>query len=155
MASSTPYLKTAIVLLAEDNPAEQRLAQRALARGKISCDLRIVADGEEAMDYLLRRKRYVDPKQAPRPDLMLLDLNMPKLDGRQVLQQMKSVPQLAIIPVVVLTTSQQEQDILQSYQLGCNSFIKKPVDVHAFIDTMISLGLYWFHLVVLPPRKEE
>ena len=99
---------------------------------------------------LLRRKQYADPEQAPRPDLILLDLNMPKLDGRQVLQQMKSNPQLAVIPVVVLTTSQQEQDILQSYQLGCNSFIKKPVDVHAFIDTMISLGLYWFHLVILP-----
>ena len=107
------------------------------------------------MDYLLRRKQYADPEQAPRPDLMLLDLNMPKLDGRQVLQQMKANPQLAVIPVVVLTTSQQEQDILQSYQLGCNSFIKKPVDVHAFIDTMIGLGLYWFHLVILPPLYEE
>ncbi len=150
--SAASYLRTAIVLLAEDNPAEQRLAQRALARGKISCDLRIVSDGEEAMDYLLRRKRYADPKISPRPDLMLLDLNMPKLDGRQVLQQMKSDPLLAIIPVVVLTTSQQEQDVLHSYQLGCNSFIAKPVDVHVFIDTMISLGLYWFHLVIMPPR---
>ncbi len=155
MVSPARYLKTAIVLLAEDNPAEQRLAQRALARGKISCDLRVVSDGEEAMDYLLRRKQYADPELAPRPDLMLLDLNMPKLDGRQVLQQMKANPQLAVIPVVVLTTSQQEQDIFQSYQLGCNSFIKKPVDVHAFIDTMISLGLYWFHLVILPPHYEE
>ena len=155
MASAARTLKTAIVLLAEDNPAEQRLAQRALVRGRISCDLRIVSDGEEAMDYLLRRKQYADPKQAPRPDLLLLDLNMPKLDGRQVLQQMKSNPQLAVIPVIVLTTSQQEQDILQSYQLGCNSFIKKPVDVHAFIDTMISVGIYWFHLVILPPHYEE
>ena len=152
---STPAnpLNQPVVLLVEDSPAEQRLAQRALASGQLQCDLRIVSDGKEAMDYLLRREQYAAPNSAPRPALMLLDLNMPRLDGRQVLQQMKSDPQLETIPVVVLTTSKQEQDILQSYHLGCNSFINKPVDVHDFFNMMHELGLYWLNLVLLPPAE--
>ncbi len=153
MPTPTEGIKRAVVLLAEDSPAEQRLAQRALAKGKMQCDLRIVSDGKEAMDYLLRPEQYIDPKSSPRPDLMLLDLNMPKLNGRQVLQQMKSNRQLETIPVVVLTTSKQEQDTLQSYHLGCNSFINKPIDVHEFIDMMNELGAYWLQLVVLPPSE--
>jgi CheY-like chemotaxis protein len=151
MATQANGAKTAVVLLAEDSPAEQRLAQRALDEAQLQCDLRIVSDGKEVMDYLLRRGAYTDAQHAPRPDLILLDLNMPKLDGRQVLQQAKSNPQLETIPIVVLTTSTQEQDILQSYHLGCNSYIKKPVDVHKFIDVMRHLGLYWMQLVQLPP----
>ena len=151
MATQANGAKTAVVLLAEDSPAEQRLAQRALDETQLQCDLRIVSDGKEVMDYLLRQGAYTNAQQAPRPDLILLDLNMPKLDGRQVLQQVKSNPQLETIPIVVLTTSTQEQDILQSYHLGCNSYINKPVDVHKFIDVMRHLGLYWMHLVQLPP----
>jgi CheY-like chemotaxis protein len=151
MATQANGAKTAVVLLAEDSPAEQRLAQRALDEAQLQCDLRIVSDGKEVMDYLLRRGAYTDAQHAPRPDLILLDLNMPKLDGREVLQQAKSNPQLETIPIVVLTTSTQEQDILQSYHLGCNSYIKKPVDVHKFIDVMRHLGLYWMQLVQLPP----
>jgi len=151
MATQANGAKTAVVLLAEDSPAEQRLAQRALDEAQLQCDLRIVSDGKEVMDYLLRRGAYTNAQHAPRPDLILLDLNMPKLDGRQVLQQAKSNPQLETIPIVVLTTSTQEQDILQSYHLGCNSYIKKPVDVHKFIDVMRHLGLYWMQLVQLPP----
>lgn len=101
----------------------------------------------------MRRPPYTNAQKAPRPDLVLLDLNMPKLDGRQVLQEIKSNPDLETIPVVVLTTSKQEQDILQSYHLGCNSFINKPVDVHEFFDMMRELSYYWLDFVLLPPDE--
>lgn len=153
MSPTADGLKTPVVLLAEDSPAEQRLAQRALEQSELQCELRIVSDGKEVMDYLLRRSPYNNAQRAPRPHLILLDLNMPKVDGRQVLQAIKSNPKLETIPVVVLTTSKQEQDILQSYQLGCNSFINKPVDVHEFFDMMRELSHYWLDLVLLPPNE--
>jgi CheY-like chemotaxis protein len=153
MSSTVGDPKKLVVLLAEDSPAEQRLAQRALERDPLHCELRMVSDGQEAMDYLLHRPPYEKAELAPRPHLLLLDLNMPKLDGRQVLREIKSNPELATIPVVVLTTSKQEQDILQSYHLGCNSFINKPVDVHEFFDMMRTLSRYWLDLVMLPPNK--
>jgi CheY-like chemotaxis protein len=146
-------LKKPVVLLAEDSPAEQRLAQRALQQGRLACELRIVSDGQEVMDYLLRRPPYSDAQRAPRPHLLLLDLNMPKLDGRQILREIKSNPALATMPVVVLTTSKQEQDILQSYHLGCNAYINKPVDVHEFFNIMRELSHYWLDLVLLPPDE--
>ena len=102
------------------------------------------------MDFLLHRGDYVSRARAPRPDLMLLDLNMPKLDGRQVLQQVRQDARLRRLPIVVLTTSKQEEDIVRSYDLGCNSFITKPVDLNAFIRTVKQLGSYWFELVTLP-----
>ena len=153
MSRAVDSSKKLVVLLAEDSPAEQRLAQRALKKGQLQCELRIVSDGKEAMDYLLQRPPYDHEALAPRPHLLLLDLNMPRLDGRQVLQEIKTNPALATIPVVVLTTSKQEQDILQSYHLGCNSFINKPVDVHEFFDMMCELSRYWLDLVSLPPDK--
>jgi CheY-like chemotaxis protein len=153
MPSPLDALKMPVVLLAEDSPAEQRLAQRALKQGPLHCELRIVSDGKEVMDYLLHRPPYEDAALAPRPHLLLLDLNMPKLDGRQVLHEIKSNPELSTIPVVVLTTSNQERDILQTYHLGCNSFINKPVDVHEFFDMMRMLSRYWLDLVLLPPDK--
>ena len=144
--------RTAVVLLAEDNPAEQRLAERALGQGVIECDLRIVSDGEEALHYLRRQGAYAEANTAPTPDLVLLDLNMPKIDGRQVLEEMRSDPQLKSIPVVILTTSKAERDVLESYRLGCNSFLNKPVAVAEFVDLLQSLGQYWLKLVVLPSR---
>ena len=153
MSTIADSAKTAVILLAEDSPAEQRLAQRALTATNLDCDLRIVSDGKEAIDYLLQQDAYTDPQTAPRPDLILLDLNMPKMDGRQVLQHIKTTPHLETIPVVVLTTSSHEQDILQSYHLGCNSFINKPVDVHQFFEVMQILGRYWLNLVKLPPGE--
>lgn len=146
-------MRSAVVLLAEDNPAEQQLARRALERGVIPIDLRVVSDGEEALDYLHQTGEYTDPQTSPRPALILLDLNMPKLDGRQVLEDIKADPQLRNIPVVVLTTSQHEQDVFRSYQLGCNSFITKPVEVHDFVEAVRELGSYWLRLVVLPPDQ--
>jgi len=142
--------RRAVVLLVEDDPGDQELARRVLQEDVIKTDLHMVNDGEEAMDYLLRRGRWCDPTTAPRPDLILLDLNMPRLDGSKVLEQMRAHPDLKRIPVVVLTTSQQETDILRSYNLGCNSFIVKPVGLEGLARMVRALGSYWFELVTLP-----
>ncbi|MCC9599535.1 response regulator [Stieleria sp. JC731] len=145
----------ATILLAEDNPAERALAKRACERSRINCDLRFVNDGEQALDYLYRKSDFADPAVAPVPDLVLLDLNMPKVNGHQVLSQMKLHHSLKKIPVVVLTTSRAERDIAQSYEIGCNSFLNKPKDVDSFVDLFQSLSHYWFNLVVLPPKDVE
>lgn len=145
--------KPVIILLAEDDPGDQELTRRALNEGKIANDLHIVNNGEQALDYLYRRGKYKDPSSSPRPSLILLDLNMPKIDGRQVLSEIKSDPDLSIIPVIALTTSRQEEDILKSYQHGVNSYITKPVSIDEFIAVIMSLEDYWFRIVRIP--KEE
>jgi len=141
----------AVVLLAEDNPAEQNLTRRAFREAQVECDLRIVSDGEEALQYLHRQGRYADPGLSPMPSILLLDLNMPRLDGRQVLQRLKQDPELQALPVIVLTTSGAEQDVARSYELGCNSFIQKPFELQEFMEVLASLRNYWLHLVTLPP----
>jgi CheY-like chemotaxis protein len=146
--------KPAVILLAEDDPGDQELTRRALEQSRIRNQLYIVEDGEEALDYLLRRGRYQDPVSSPKPDLMLLDLNMPKMDGKQLLQQMRADPGLRRIPVVALTTSEQENDIIRTYDLGANSYIVKPVDMDQFVNAIKVLKDYWFQIVVLPPRGE-
>ena len=146
--------KPAVILLAEDDPGDQELTRRALEQSRIRNDLYIVEDGEEALDYLLRRGRYEDPASSPKPDLMLLDLNMPKMDGKQLLKQMRADPNLRRIPVVALTTSKQESDIIRTYDLGANSYIVKPVDMDQFVNAIKVLKDYWFQIVVLPPRGE-
>lgn len=145
--------KPVIILLAEDDPGDQELTRRALNEGKIANDLHIVSDGEQALDYLYRRGKYEDPSSSPRPSLILLDLNMPIIDGRQVLSEIKSDPKLSVIPVIALTTSKQETDILKSYQHGVNSYITKPVNIDEFIAVIMSLEDYWFRIVRIP--KEE
>jgi len=142
--------RSAVILLAEDDKGDQELTKRALALGKIKNELYIVEDGEEALDYLLRRGKYTDPASCPWPDLFLLDLNMPKKDGRQVLQELKKHERFDALATVVLTTSKQEEDILRSYQLGVKSYISKPVDFSQFIDVIHALENYWFKIVVLP-----
>ena len=143
--------RNVVILLAEDDPGDQELTRRALENDAFATDLRIVADGEEVLEYLERRGRYEHAGTAPSPDLILLDLNMPKMNGREVLEVLRQNPATARIPVVVLTTSQQEADILRSYDLGCNSFIQKPVELDAFVETVRKLGDYWFDVVTLPP----
>jgi len=130
------------------------LTRRALEQSKIRNELHIVEDGEEALDYLLRRGKYEDPTSSPKPDLMLLDLNMPKMDGKQLLKEMRDDPRLRRIPVVTLTTSKQENDIIHTYDLGANSYIIKPVNMDQFINAIKVLEDYWFQIVVLPPRGE-
>jgi CheY-like chemotaxis protein len=147
--------RPAIILLAEDDLGDQELTTRALKEGKIENELYIVNDGEEALDYLFRRGRYTDPETSPRPDLFLLDLNMPKLDGRQVLEQICSIHELRNIRVVVLTTSHQEEDITRSYDLGVHSYITKPVDLDQFFNVIRTLEEYWLQIVVLPAKDDK
>ena len=140
----------AVILLVDDDPGDQELTRRALQEDVLRADLRIVADGEEALDYLFQRGAYEDLGSAPRPNLILLDLNIPKVGGQEVLAELKKAPELNRIPVVILTTSEQEADILRSYNLGCNSYIQKPVDIDGFIECIRQLKTYWFELVMLP-----
>jgi len=137
------------ILLVEDNPGDARLAQEALKEGRMTSRLKVVVDGVEAMAYLRREGIYAD---SPRPDLVLLDLNLPRKDGRQVLAEMKEDPELRRIPVVVLTTSQAGQDILRSYDLHANCYITKPVDLDRFIAVVRSIEEYWCSVVTLPPH---
>lgn len=148
-------MKSAVILLVEDDLADQRLTKRALTTSKLHNNLYIVSDGEEAIEYLYQRGRYAPPVAAPRPDLILLDLNLPGLDGRDVLKIIKNDAELKMIPIVILTTSSQEEDILRSYDLGVNSYITKPVDMHGFINAIQQLEHYWVDIVVLPPKNHS
>lgn len=144
--------KPAVILLVEDDAGDQELTRRALGNGSVRSDLHIVQDGEEALDYLYHRGLHADPDAAPRPDLILLDLNLPKLDGQKVLELLRSDPQLRRLPVVVLTTSHQDEDVLRSYDLGVNSYIAKPVDLAELTAVIRTLETYWFQTVLLPPN---
>lgn len=136
------------ILLVEDNPGDVRLTREALKDAKFTVTLRSVADGVEAMAYLYRQGRYAS---AQRPDLILLDLNLPRKDGREVLQEVKADEGLKVIPVVVLTTSQAEEDIVRSYRLHANAYISKPVDLEQFLKVVKSIEDFWLTIVKLPP----
>ncbi len=146
--------RPATILLVEDDPGSQELTRRALGEGKIRNELRIIGDGEEALAYLFRRGKYKDPATSPRPDLLLLDLNLHRVDGREVLEQIRADAKLRRMAVVVLTASRDEEDILRSYELGCNSFIQKPLDMNQFINVIQTLKDYWLQIAVLPPKLE-
>jgi len=135
------------ILLVEDNPGDVELARVALADSKVTNRLRVVEDGESALDYMHRRGRF---SGAPRPDLVLLDLNLPKKDGREVLAELKSDPNLKRIPVVILTTSSAEEDILRTYNLHANCYITKPLDFKQFHKVIKSIENFWLSIVVLP-----
>lgn len=137
------------VLLAEDDEDDVRLTQRAFRKGKILNKLYVVHDGEEAMEFLQHQGRYSEPNQAPRPGIILLDLNMPRMDGREVLRRIKSDKNLSSIPVVVLTTSDQKPDVRQCYKNGANSFITKPVEFDKFLEAVTTLGKYWLSIARL------
>ena len=138
------------ILMADDDEEDCMLTKEALEESRLANDLRFVGDGEELMDYLRRRGRYAAPNDAPRPGLILLDLNMPKKDGREALKEIKADPELRRIPIVVLTTSKAEEDIYRSYDLGVNSFIIKPVSFEGLVEVMTTLARYWFQIVKLP-----
>lgn len=138
------------ILLVEDNPGDVRLTKEALRDGKILNNLNIVADGVEAMAFLRRERQYAD---APRPELILLDLNLPRKDGREVLAEIKRDEELKRIPVVILTSSAAEQDIVKSYNLHANCYITKPVDLDQFIGVVRSIEHFWLKVVKLPPGQ--
>lgn len=146
---------TVTILMADDDEDDCMLAREALAESRLFNDLHVVRDGEELMDYLYRRGQYVNAKIAPRPGLILLDLNMPKKDGREALQEIKTNPDLRHIPIIVLTTSKAEEDIHRSYDLGANSFITKPVTFASLVDVIRIIGRYWFEIVELPLQSLE
>jgi CheY-like chemotaxis protein len=149
----TMTLRPISILIADDDEEDYLLTRDALAENRLANDLHFVHDGEELMEYLQHRGRYREPHLAPRPGLILLDLNMPRKDGREALREIKSDPGLRQIPVIVLTTSQAEEDIYRSYDLGANSFISKPVTFEALVALMKELGKYWFEIVELPPEQ--
>ena len=137
------------ILLVEDNPGDERLTREALKEGKVFNNLHWVKDGVEAMEFLYRRGKY---KDVPRPDIILLDLNLPKKDGREVLQEIKADDALRRIPVVVLTTSKAEEDVLKTYNLHANCYVTKPVDLEKFIVVVRSIDVFWLTVVTLPPN---
>jgi CheY-like chemotaxis protein len=138
------------LLYADDDADDRMLTKEALDASLLNNDLRFVEDGEQLMDYLKRRGRFSDPATSPRPGMILLDLNMPRMDGREAIHAIKADPDLRRIPIVVLTTSQAEMDIVRSYDLGANSYVVKPVTFDGLVEVMKTLGRYWFEIVQLP-----
>jgi CheY-like chemotaxis protein len=136
--------------MADDDADDREMTREAFEEARLANDLRFVCDGEELMDYLHRRGKYSDPASSPRPAILLLDLNMPKKDGREALQEIKADPQLRQIRVIVLTTSKAEEDVYRAYDVSATSFITKPVKFDALVEVVKALGKYWLEIVELP-----
>ena len=147
--NSRSNVKDIEILLVEDNPGDVRLTMEALKDCKMRNTLYVVEDGEEALSFLYKKGKYAD---APHPDLILLDLNLPKKNGKEVLSEIKENPNLKRIPVVILTTSKAEEDILKTYDLHANCYITKPVDFDQFISVVRKIEDFWFSIVKLPPK---
>jgi len=145
------YLNEVEILLVEDNPNDAELTMRALKKHNLANRVVLVTDGEEALDFIFARGAYKNRKVENHPKVILLDLKLPKVDGLEVLRACKSDPRTKIIPVVVLTSSKEERDLVESYRLGANSYITKPVDFDKFVESVSQLGLYWL-LLNQPPR---
>jgi two-component system, response regulator len=146
----TRATKPITILMADDDADDRQLTREAFDASRLVNDLRFVENGVELMDYLHRRNKYADPDASPRPGLILLDLNMPKKDGRQALAEINADPNLRHIRIVVMTTSKAEEDILRTYDLGASSFVTKPVTFAALVKTISTLGKYWLEIVELP-----
>ena len=147
--------KPITILMADDDADDRQLTKEAFEESRIANDLRFVEDGVELMDYLYRRGKYQDPTVSPRPGLILLDLNMPKKDGREALKEIKSDPKLKHIRVVILTTSGADEDILSTYDITAASYITKPVTFDGLVDVIKTLGKYWLEIVELPSSSEK
>lgn len=143
--------KPITILMADDDPDDRQLTREAFEENHLANDLRFVEDGEELMDYLRQRGKYAAEGSAPIPGLILLDLNMPRKDGREALQEIKADPRLRSIRVVVMTTSKAEEDVMRSYDLSAASYITKPVTFDRLVDVIRTLGKYWLEIVELPP----
>lgn len=145
--------KPITILMADDDPDDRALTKEAFEEARLTNGLHFVEDGEELMDYLNRRGQYAGLRNVPQPGLILLDLNMPRKDGREALKEIKADPRLRRIPIVVLTTSKAEEDILRTYDLGVNSFIIKPVTFESLVTIVKTLTAYWFEVVELPLQR--
>ncbi len=146
--------KPITILMADDDADDRQMTREAFGESRLANDLRFVTDGEELLDYLKRRGKYADPASSPRPGLILLDLNMPKKDGREALREIKADPSLKQIRVVVLTTSKAEEDIYRTYDLSAASYITKPVTFDSLVDVIRALGKYWLEIVELPAEGD-
>jgi CheY-like chemotaxis protein len=146
------YNSSVTILIADDDPDDRMMTRDAFEEARLVNELHFVEDGEELMDYLYRRGKFSSVIPAPRPGLILLDLNMPKKDGREAIREIKADSRLRRIPIVVLTTSKAEEDVLRTYDLGVSSYITKPVTFDALVDLMRTLGKYWLEIVRLPPQ---
>lgn len=147
--------ENAVILLVEDNPDDEELTRIALDESKVANPLIVVHDGEEALDYLFCRKKFAGRAPPLNPAMMLLDLKLPKVDGLEVLRQMRESEKLSIIPTVILTTSKEERDLIESYRLGANSYIRKPVDFGQFAAAVKQISLYWLELNECPPIERN
>jgi CheY-like chemotaxis protein len=145
--------KMITIVLADDDPDDRKLTEDAFAENRLANQLHCVEDGEELLDYLHRRGKHENLRNEPLPGLILLDLNMPRKDGREALKEIKADPNLRRIPIVVLTTSKAEEDIVRSYDLGVNSYVTKPVTFKSLVELIKVLGRYWFEVVELPPEE--
>jgi CheY-like chemotaxis protein len=145
--------RTVVILMADDDPEDREFARDALSAARVANDFREVHDGEELIDYLKRRGDYADPVSSPRPGLILLDLKMPRRNGFEALEEIRADPELRGIPVVILTTSGADEDVVRGYRLGVNSYIRKPVTFDGLVEAMSGLGRYWFEIVELPPDE--
>ncbi len=144
--------KAITILMADDDPDDRQLTREAFEENHLANDLRFVEDGEELLDYLNRRGKYAAEGAAPVPGLILLDLNMPRKDGREALREIKADPRLRNIRVVILTTSKAEEDVIRSYDLSAASYITKPVTFERLVEVVQALGKYWLEIVELPPE---
>ncbi|EMN49138.1 response regulator receiver domain protein [Leptospira interrogans str. L1207] len=142
--------KTIHILVAEDDPDDRLLMKDGFRENNLANPLHFVKDGEELFEFLQNEGEYSDILKYPKPGIILLDLNMPRMDGREALKTIKSIPELKKIPVIVLTTSREEEDMFKTYDLGANSFIRKPVEFEAFLETIRAFGKYWLEIVELP-----
>jgi two-component system, chemotaxis family, response regulator Rcp1 len=140
------------ILLVEDQPADVRLTEEVLADGKVANDVHVVNDGEQAMAFLRRKGRFAG---SPRPDLILLDLNLPRMDGREVLAEIKSDPDLMVVPVIILTTSSAERDVLDAYEHRANAYVTKPIDLDQFIAAVASIEQFWLTFVSIPEHASR
>jgi CheY-like chemotaxis protein len=147
--------KPVLILMADDDPDDRMLTREAFEESHLLNTFETVEDGEELMDYLLSRGKYSGVAAKPRPGLILLDLNMPRKDGREALKEIKSSAELRRIPVIMMTTSKSDEDIIRTYDLGVNSFIVKPVTFEGMVDVLKTLGKYWFEIVELPRKGAD
>lgn len=152
---SPPPGRAVTILMADDDPDDREMAREAFAEARLANDLRFVEDGAELLDYLFRRGKYADPASSPRPGILLLDLNMPRKDGREALQELKADPRFKALRVIILTTSKAEEDIVRSYDLSAASYITKPVTFDALVEVVRTLGRYWLEIVELPDNGPD